>query len=1073
MLLQGKLFVESPIYRGNARKTLFTRDGDGTQRLVSLAGEIEGTAQALMDAFIGKSRDGKNIGLLNELWSRLYNSLLPEKLITKVECHLNKDCYPRDHFFDLRMGIKLDEDRWAAEANANYKMETLFRNSVFDFKMFVYDDLLKKDDNQAKFFHILEELKEGRFWFGAGKSKGLGRCRLEMDLPFSTPNTTLTLNSTANHLSISLQFNTLNPILVSWNWGKVDPEIPAFAAIEGRLLVAAMRTIPEPIRKRLELSIGGPILTPEDWKKKFADYLPRIIAIWLRENSIKEGTAWILPKSAIDKLGKGKFPLSKKILEKLEPLCEQPFLDQEAAKNAFIEIMGKKANLVNRVLEYLQEQTLSSQQFATQAWFDVANSLGLDVQLEKQLEAQIHDESALADLLAPECDKILPQLYQQIDLQIKLLQSDAWIDVEIANREDHFQIKQMILERKITEKEWNQPDFIPEGIKPASWKEFLESHSQIEFRYLTNERNLRKSITNDKNHITFLKAYRNRTRQELSQPFHTDFRAGGLFNREISRKYGKSYDNLFMRMLTWAPSSQEGVWEVYIPGSTIKGAFRKRASMVLKTLWGESPKTTEILNRLFGTQGKRALVFFSDAYLTNPNVPRNSWCSMDGVRMDPSTGQPIEEAKADYLFAYGDNLSFQLRLDLQDISEKDMEALSVLSHLILDFHRGDIPLGSEKTNGMGWVQAEVTEIQWMTGKKNGISKKLFGDQRLEQRGIWSTFKLQGDAALAAFKTMAPIRFDTNKLPRTPPKVSQGFVSHRSFGGYCGIFSLEGEILTPISIQESGEPSFRVIMDNEHINGWDFFSIAPPESSLRGAAKLYALPSKSSRGMIRHIYTIASDSKEASPDISKLNPVDSLFGWVGTGPNQAITGRLSFKFATFEKPALSWFKVPYPYGTWQFIDGEWKNVQKAQAKILRIGTEWRYFPHVPLAPIVEKLDDFKPDTVRASYMRAILVGARCRFSIRFWNLMEQELQRLIWCLVLEDGLAHKMGKARYLGFGSLKLHLLEDSYLIKWENRYSDKPEESWRSPIKVEDWINTKVIAHYDKLREALNANQI
>ena len=52
MLLQGKLFVESPIYRGNARKTLFTRDGDGTQRLVSLAGEISGTAQALMDAFI-------------------------------------------------------------------------------------------------------------------------------------------------------------------------------------------------------------------------------------------------------------------------------------------------------------------------------------------------------------------------------------------------------------------------------------------------------------------------------------------------------------------------------------------------------------------------------------------------------------------------------------------------------------------------------------------------------------------------------------------------------------------------------------------------------------------------------------------------------------------------------------------------------------------------------------------------------------------------------------------------------------------------------------------------------------
>jgi len=402
-----------------------------------------------------------------------------------------------------------------------------------------------------------------------------------------------------------------------------------------------------------------------------------------------------------------------------------------------------------------------------------------------------------------------------------------------------------------------------------------------------------------------------------------------------------------------------------------------------------------------------------------------------------------------------------------------MEAFSVLSHLIMDFHRGDIPLGSEKTNGMGWVQADVAEIQWMSGQKDGISRKLFGKQSLEQKGIWQTLKLQGNAAMAVFQKLDPIRFDANKLPQTPPKATQGFISHRSFGGYCGTLSLEGEILTPISVQESGEPSFRIIQDNENINGWDFFSIAPPEASMRGAEKLYALPSKSIRGMIRHIYTIASESKEKSPDISKLNPVDSLFGWVGTGPNQAITGRLSFNFATFNKPELAWFKVPYPYGSWHFIDGEWKNIEKAQAKILRVGEDWRYFPHAPLAPIVERINDFKPDNVRASYMRAILPGSKCRFTIRFWNLMEDELKRLIWCLVLEDGLAHKMGKARYLGFGSLKLRLLEDSYRIKWEDRYTGKSEDSWRSTIRVEDWINTRIIAHYEKLREALNANQI
>jgi len=1073
MLLQGKLYVDSPIYRGNARKTLFTRDGDGKQRLVSLAGEIAGTAQALMDAFIGKSRDGKNIGLLNQLWHRLYKSAMPDKLITKVECNLSQDCYPRDRFFDLRMGIRLDEDRWAAEANANYKMETMFRNSVFNIKFYVYDGLLKHNDNQARLFYVLEELKEGRFWFGAGKSKGLGRCRLEMDTPFPAPDNSPNLNLSANHLSISLRFNTMNPILVGWNWGKVDPEIPAFAAIEGKLLVQAMRNIPDPIRKRLELAIGGPILTPQDWKNKLADYLPRVIAIYLHESSVKEGTAYMLPKSAIDKLAKGKFPLSKKILEKIEPFCEKPFTSLDAAKEKFVEVMGKKANLVNRVMEHLHQETLSSQQFDNQAWLEVATDLGLNEQLAEQLEARVKDESALTDLLVPECKKIMPQLYQQVDRQVKLLQSDAWIDMEIANREDHVLIKTMIIERKITEHEWKQPNFIPEGVKPASWKEFLDSHANIEFRYLTNEKNLRKSITNDKNHIAYLKAYRNRTRQELSQPFNTDFRAGGPFNREISKKYGKPFDTLFMRMLTWSHSAKDGVWEVYIPGSTIKGAFRKRASQVLKTLWGETPKTTETLNRLFGAQGKRGLVFFSDAYLSDPEVPKTAWCSMDGVRMDPATAQPIEEAKADYLFAYGDSLSFQLHLDLQDISEQDLEALSVFGHLIMDFHRGEIPLGGEKTNGMGWIQAEVDELQWMSAQESGMGKKLFGDRSPEQNGIWQILKLHGNDAFAFFQSLEPIRFDANKLPQTPPKANQGFISHRSFGGYCGTLSLEGEILTPISVQESGEPSFRVIQDGEHINGWDFFSIAPPEASLRPGDKRYALPAKSIRGMIRHIYAIASDSRGESKDISQLNAVDSLFGWVGSGQNQAIAGRVSFNFAPFDKPELAWFKVPYPYGNWQLIDGEWKEIQKAQAKILRIGEDWRYFPHAPLAPIVKKIDDFKPDTVRASFMKAILPGARCHFTIRFWNLLEQELQRLIWCLVLEDGLAHKMGKARYLGFGSLKLHLLDNSYLIKWEDRYSEKDEANWRSPLKAKDWINIEVISHHAELREAMNANQI
>ena len=1073
MILKGKLYAESPIYRGNARKTLFTRDGDGTHRLVSLAGEVAGTAQSLMDAFIGQSRSGKNLGLLHRMWLRLYDSPMPKDLITKVECRLQEESYPRDHFFDLRMGIKLDEDRWAAEANANYKMETLFRNSVFDFTLSVNEAVLQEGENAARLYHVLRELEEGRFWFGAGKSKGLGRVRLEMDMPFPTPETPPSLHPGANHLRIFLIFNATNPVLVGWNWGKVDPEVPSFAAIEGRLLVEAMRDLPDPIRERLEMGLAGPILSPEDWKQKFAEYLPRTSAIWLIERSIGEVETWILPSEAVAKLGKGKYGLPKKILARIQPLVEQPFPSEEAAKAAVTEALADKANMANRVLKVMVQQRQTSQQLNREAWLEVADSLGLDVTLADRLAEQIQSEAALVEILAPACQKVLPRLYQQVDQQVNLLQSDAWVDAEIADREAHLRIKTMLLQGEIDEYQWGNPDLVPEGISPATWREFIDAHRRVRFRHMLNARNLNKSITNDENMIAFLKAYRDRTRQELAQPHHIDFRAGGPSNREISRKYGKPYDTVFMRMLSWAPSSQEqGAWEIYIPGSTIKGAFRKRASQVLKTLWGESAKTTGVLDRLFGAQGQRGLAFFSDAYLTDPQDPERTWCSMDGVRMDPETGRPIEAAKRDYLFAYGDQLAYQLQVDIQDIEEQDLEAITLLVHLLHDFQKGDIPLGGEKTSGFGWVKADVSRLTWLTANPDGVGKKLFGEQALSQDGIWQRLDLKGEAATNALQIIRPLTPDQEISP-TPPKASAGFISHRAFGGHCGTLAVEAEILTPLHIQESGEPSFVATLADGPVNGWDFFSMAPPEAAQRGPNKVYALPSRSIKGMLRHIYAIVSDSSEPSPDVSRLNPTDSLFGWVGTGPNQAIMGRLSFSFGLFEEPELAWFKVPYPYGEWQYSGGQWKHTSGSSAAKMLIGKTWRVFTHAPLAPIAKRLDGFQPDTFQARYFRAILPGARARFTIRFWNLDEQELQRLMWCVVLETDLAHKMGNNRYLGFGSLRLRVLPNSFLIDWAKRYAGEPEPSWQLPIQVDEWIKPDVIYHYRALRKALNAKQL
>src|SRR5262249_60512558 len=87
------------------------------------------------------------------------------------------------------------------------------RHSVFDLTMQVNDNALQAGDNAARLYYLLQELKEGRFWFGGGKSKGLGRCRLVMDLPFAPPATPPRVQSTASPLLVSLALPPPNPCL--------------------------------------------------------------------------------------------------------------------------------------------------------------------------------------------------------------------------------------------------------------------------------------------------------------------------------------------------------------------------------------------------------------------------------------------------------------------------------------------------------------------------------------------------------------------------------------------------------------------------------------------------------------------------------------------------------------------------------------------------------------------------------------------------------------------------------------------------------------------------------------------
>lgn len=1074
MIIKGIMWAESPIYRGNAKKTLFTRDDDGTHRLVSLAGSIEGTAQSLMDAFIGQSRNGKNIGLLNKMWLRLYGKAMPEGLISKISCKLQPQCYTQSHFFDLRMGMRLNEDRWASEANANYKLETVMRKSVFDFIMTVNDKLLVDAQNADRLYYILQELIAGRFWFGAGKSKGLGRLRLEASLPIPQPAHPPKPQGKGNHLNFALHFSADNPVLVGWNWGKIDDSGVTLKAADGQFLVQALRQIPDFIRKRLEVTLAGPIIKPEEWKTRFSQYLPRITAVCLLEQSVRQVEQWLFTDAANKKLSKGKNALSPKILEALKPFVNQAFFSQAEALETFQKALQKKANMAKRVVETLERQQKEERQIDRQAFDQFAQALNLPETAWQQVNETPATEPALTDLLARLCQPAIHDFMNQIDQHLKLLQSDAWIDMEILNRQEHLQIKQMLLKGAISETQWNDPHSPPSGVRAPMWREFLSSHERVAYRHMLNATNLNKSITNDQNMIAFIQWYRDRVRQELTQPNHIDFRSGGPYRREVSQAYGKPYDTLFMRMLTWSPSNQkEGTWEIYIPGSTIKGAFRRRASQILKTVLGETSETMDLLIRLFGAQGKPGLVFFSDAYLGDPENAERAFCTMDGVRMDPLTAKPIETAKRDYLFAYGHNLIFSLRLDLHDVLPKDLPAVNLLLHLLEDFKRGDIPLGGEKTNGMGWVQGKLDAMHWRTLESDTITAALFDPSRLQQSGIWKELTLTDLDMPSVLSRLTPL-MPASDQPRPVPVTTPGYISHRSFGGYCGQIMVEARVLTPLHIRESGSPSYTTLLPEGPVHGFDFFNLAPPEKDTPGNG-VYALPALSIKGLIRHIYTIASNTVDASTDISRLNPADALFGWVGQGPDQALMGRVVFDFARFENPQFGWFKAPYPYGHWQFSQGRWQETAEKSMKTVQIAQRWRVFPHFPLCPGIMPIPDFQPDTVKATYFRAIMPGSTARFQLRFWNLREEELQRLIWCIQLDSDMAHKLGHLRSLGCGSVRFSVLPDSFLIDWNKRYGPGAPDvgKWQTILNPDQWINLQAIHHHPQFKQVLDAHLI
>jgi hypothetical protein len=88
--------------------------------------------------------------------------------------------------------------------------------------------------------------------------------------------------------------------------------------------------------------------------------------------------------------------------------------------------------------------------------------------------------------------------------------------------------------------------------------------------------------------------------------------------------------------------------------------------------------------------------------------------------------------------------------------------------------------------------------------------------------------------------------------------------------------------------------------------------------------------------------------------------------------------------------------------------------------------------------------------------ALKPGAKFRFTVDFENLMPVELGALLYALELEDGLVHRLGYAKPLGFGSTKVRVTSIA-MVNWKMRLASvEPEAGWQPPETQREQIGQR-----------------
>jgi len=248
----------------------------------------------------------------------------------------------------------------------------------------------------------------------------------------------------------------------------------------------------------------------------------------------------------------------------------------------------------------------------------------------------------------------------------------------------------------------------------------------------------------------------------------------------------------------------------------------------------------------------------------------------------------------------------------------------------------------------------------------------------------------------------------------------------------------------------------------------------------GFSQIYRKPFK------RSINDLLGQFSHPCSCYDNLCPACRLFGWAAQNPQEDATkvsyaGRIKISHAKITRCngvlaefPLAILSTPKPTTTFFYLLENGKpdfNVNYNSPAAQLRGR--KFYRHLNVAEEQEFIrTDKKKDDQNRTVRDALKPGAKFSFDIEFENLAPVELGALLWSIEMEEDMFHKLGLAKPLGFGSVKLGVKKIK-ILKTRERYSSIVDDGWKTvgSEKKRNWIKTFKAAmeeKYDKNFDSL-----